>query len=238
MWPNDPQQPPTSEYPQVPPQPPYGQPPYGQPPYGLPPGPPRRSSTGPVAASLIALGLVLVLTIVSFAVAHSDSNASSSGQLPGGQSFQTEGQNGPQGRSSGDGNQGGTTRVPTNSTTTVETTPSTEQTTPQVPTLNITKVNNTIDEFFYGLLYHDVGRVKAVSCPARRADFNKGTYINGKEVYKWHYTYRITPGLSYVDVPVTVSLRNPNTGAIGGSWNYTWVVELVGSTYYMCGVRK
>ncbi len=255
MWPNDPQQPPTGGYPQVPPQPPTAgypqvppQPPTAgypqgpQSPYGLPPlGPPRRNSTGPVTASLIAMGLVLVMTIVSFAVAHSDTKTSGSGQLPGAPTGQpTLGQNGPQGRSSGDQNGGTTSSVPTTPTytpSTEQTTPSTEPTTPQGPTLNTTRINNTIDEFFWGLLYHDVTRVKAVSCPARRHDFDKGTYIYGKEVYKWHYTYRVTPGLSYVDVPVKVTLRNPSSGAIGGSWNYTWVVELVGSTYYMCGVR-
>ena len=70
-------------------------------------------------------------------------------------------------------------------------------------------------------------------------DERNGTYVlhpAGYEFQKWRSnSYSLLPGQNYVDIYVAVTLRNPRTGVVGGTWNHTWVITRDHSSYYVCG---
>ena len=107
--------------------------------------------------------------------------------------------------------------------------------------MSVYGVRNVLYKFFDGFLYHRLSDVRGAVCPKYRYLYN-GTYtINpkGYEFQKWHSnSYKLYPGRTYVDIYVAVTLRNPNTGTVGKTWNHTWVIVLQSKTYYVCGIRS
>jgi hypothetical protein len=197
---------------------------------GPQPGPggngPPPSSTGVRTFGFAAMALLLVATVVSFAVTRSSDKTTSSAVAQ---------------RSS-------LSRLPSSitfpSTTGFGTTPPTAasppHTTPPVQ-MSTYGVRNVLYLFFDGFLYHRLSDVRAAVCPKYRYLYN-GTYtINpkGYEFEKWHSSsYTLYPGRTYADIYVAVTLRYPATGSVGKTWNHTWVIVLQDKKYYVCGTRS
>jgi hypothetical protein len=226
---------------------------------GPQPGPggdgPPPSGTGVRTFGLAAMALLLVATVVSFAVTRSSSNAKSgfiakssySTLVPLSATFPSTGGFSatlPSAPSSTSGPTGGfsTTPPPAPSSTSGPTgaTPAPSHTTPPVQ-MSAYGVRNVLYLFFDGFLYHRLSDVRAAVCPKYRYLYN-GTYTihpKGYEFQKWRSSsYTLYPGRTYVDIYVAVTLRYPSTGAVGKTWNHTWVIVLQNKKYYVCGTRS
>jgi hypothetical protein len=207
---------------------------------GPQPGPgdgPPPSSTGVRTFGFAAIALLLVATAVSFAVTRSSGSAKSgffakssySTLVPLSPTFPSTG-----GFSSTPPSAPSSTAGPTRAT------PTPPHTSPPVQ-MSTYGVRNVLYLFFDGFLYHRLSDVRAAVCPKYRYLYN-GTYtINpkGYEFQKWHSSsYTLYPGRTYVDIYVAVTLRYPSTGAVGKTWNHTWVIVLQNKKYYVCGTRS
>ena len=195
------------------------------------------------------MALLLVATVVSFAVSRSAGSAragvigaNTSAVLESSITFPstTDPAESPPTSGTDSGGQASASPVPPSTTrTTAPTVAPTTHTTPPVQ-MSVYGVRNALYLFFDGFLYHRLSDVRAAVCPKYRYLYN-GTYtINpkGYEFQKWRSsTYTLYPGRTYVDIYVAVTLRNPNTGSVGKTWNHTWVVILQSKKYYVCGTR-
>jgi hypothetical protein len=165
-------------------------------------------------------------------VAHtkSESHSASSNAIPGGGTFSTSGVPAPGTPT--------TPRIPTTPRTSVYTPPPRPTTHVYTPpaSMNPTLINDALESYFNGFLYHNTGEVRQATCPKFVANV-QGTYINGNEIYRWQSrSYNITPGAREVSIYVAADLRDPNTGAGAGSYNHVWAVqELSNGHYYVCG---
>jgi hypothetical protein len=215
-------------------------------------GPP--SGNGARVFGFAAMAVLLVATVVSFAVTRSSGSSAKSlvvgvgvnpTERPNSITFPSTGgvTAEPAPTSATDsGGQGSASPVPP-PTTRVRTTsipaPATTHLAPPVQ-MSVYGVRNVVYKFFDGFLYHRLSDVRAAVCPKYRYLYN-GTYtINpkGYEFQKWHSSsYTLYPGRTYVDIYVAVTLRNPATGTVGKTWNHTWVIILQNKTYYVCGTR-
>ncbi len=211
------------------------------------------------------MALLLVATVVSFAVTRSSGGSarsavvvgvtpSGSGQFPSSITFpSTTDPTGPASTTDA-GGQASASPVPPSPTRTVPPTtvpPTTVPPTTVPPTtvprttppvqMSVYGVRNVLYLFFDGFLYHRLSDVRAAVCPKYRYLYN-GTYTidpKGYEFQKWRSnSYTLYPGRTYVDIYVAVTLRNPATGSVGKTWNHTWVVILQDKKYYVCGQRS
>ena len=224
----------------------------GQPPPPFPggngqPGNGQPGRNGPRTFAVAAMAVLLIATVVSFALTRSGSTTSS-GQLAGtgtaslgrlsavpDPSFPSDtGQ-----ASTAPGPNQGTVSVVPRSATTKPVPPPT--TVPPPVTMSVYGVRNVVVKFFDGFLYHRLSDIRSSVCPKYRYLYN-GTYVlhpSGYEFQRWRSnTYTLKPGLSYVEIYVAVTLRNPHTGVVGGTWNHTWVITKDHANYYVCGYVK